>query len=156
MKFFKLGKGKKDTKKESKREMEGEPDPIDYVLPSNISEYYRQLRSLKELENYQPENKKEKIKIYEQIVDKATVMSLLTENDYTDKIVKYSKELSDIFEGTEEEDKQMKRKAYVSIAKNPKRYLKTAEDFYGEKLEHITETKEDKIESVLEKVEEER
>ena len=153
MKFFKLGKGSKDTKEEEEREIEGEPDPIDYVLPSNIREYYRQLRSLKELEDYQPESEKEKIKIYEQIIDKATIMSLLNENDYTDKIVRYSKRLSGLFKGAHDEDKQMKRKAYISIAKDPKRYLETARDFYGEELEHITETKRDKIKSVLEEAE---
>ncbi len=152
MKFFKLGKGSKDTKEEE-IEVEGEPDPIDYELPSNISEYYRQLRNLKELKNYQPENEKEKIKIYEQIVDKATVMTLITDEDLTETIVNYSKKLSDIFKGSKEEDKQMKRKAYISIAKNPKKYLNTAREFYGDELDHIQETKRDKIQSLLEKTE---
>lgn len=156
MKFFKLGKGSKDTKEEEEREIESEPNPIDYVLPSNIREYYRQLRNLKELEDYQPESEKEMIKTYEQIVDKATVMDLITDNDYTDKIVEYSEKLSDVFEGAKEEDKQMKRKAYISIAKNPKKYLKTAREFYGDELDHIMETKKDKIKSVLEDVEEKR
>ncbi len=153
MKFFKLGKGSKDTKEEDEREVEGEPDPIDYVLPSNIKEYYRQLRNLKELEDYQPESEKERIKIYEQIVDKATIMSLITENDYTDKLVEYSDKLSDIFKGAEEEDKQMKREAYISISKDPDHYLQTAREFYGEDLDHITETRKDKIKSVIEEVE---
>lgn len=142
--------------KKRKREKEGEPDPIDYVLPTNIKEYYRRLRNLKELENYNPESENEKIKIYEQVVDKATIMHLITENDYTDKITEYSKKLSDIFEGSEDEDKKMKRKAYLSISKDPDNYLETTREFYGDEVNHITEAKEDKMESILKRVEEEK
>lgn len=156
MKFFKLGKGDKDTKKEEERELEGEPEPIDYVLPSNVREYYKHLRDLDELEEHQPKDEKEKIKIYEQIIDKATIMSLITENDYTDKIVEYSEKLTDIFEDARKEDKRMKKKAYVSIAKNPKHYLETAREFYGEDLDHITETRKDEIKSVMKEVEGEK
>ena len=156
MKFFKLGKGNKDTKEEEEREKEGEPDPIDYVLPTNIKEYYRRLRNLKELENYNPESENEKINIYEQVVDKATIMHLITEKDYTDKITEYSEKLSEIFEGSEDEDKKMKRKAYLSISKDPDNYLETAREFYGDELNRITETKEDKMESILKRVEEEK
>ncbi|MFW5904418.1 MAG: hypothetical protein ACOCTK_03015, partial [Candidatus Saliniplasma sp.] len=73
-----------------------------------------------------------------------------------DKIVEYSEKLTDIFEDARKEDKRMKKKAYVSIAKNPKHYLETAREFYGEDLDHITETRKDEIKSVMKEVEGEK